>query len=271
MSVGHESIDASNYRALRFERQGDVLIITIDHPSNKLNAVDDVLHTDLTRLFADLKRESRARAAVITGAGRMFSAGGDFDWFPTLSNLEALEHLRRDAKQMIWDLLDVPIPIVAAVNGPAVGLGASLALPCDTIYMAESAHIADPHVMVGIVAGDGGAAIWPLAVGPARAKQYLMTGDPVPAAEAERIGLVNAVVPDAELLETAIAFATRLAAGAPLAIQYTKLAVNKQIKDALNIAFDTSTALEIVTFQSEDHKEALSAIKERRKPKFKGR
>ena len=137
--------------------------------------------------------------------------------------------------------------------------------------MAESAHIADPHVMVGIVAGDGGAAIWPLAVGPARAKQYLMTGDPVPAAEAERIGLVNAVVPDAELLETAIAFATRLAAGAPLAIQYTKLAVNKQIKDALNIAFDTSTALEIVTFQSEDHKEALSAIKERRKPTFKGR
>ncbi|MEZ7981418.1 MAG: enoyl-CoA hydratase-related protein [Myxococcota bacterium] len=271
MSVGHESIDASNYRALRFERQGDVLIITIDHPSNKLNAVDDVLHTELTRLFADLKRESRARAAVITGAGRMFSAGGDFDWFPTLSNLEALEHLRRDAKQMIWDLLDVPIPIVAAVNGPAVGLGASLALLCDTIYMAESAHIADPHVMVGIVAGDGGAAIWPLAVGPARAKQYLMTGDPVPAAEAERIGLVNAVVPDAELLETAIAFATRLAAGAPLAIQYTKLAVNKQIKDALNIAFDTSTALEIVTFQSEDHKEALSAIKERRKPKFKGR
>jgi enoyl-CoA hydratase len=182
MSVGHESIDASNYRALRFERQGDVLIITIDHPSNKLNAVDDVLHTELTRLFADLKRESRARAAVITGAGRMFSAGGDFDWFPTLSNLEALEHLRRDAKQMIWDLLDVPIPIVAAVNGPAVGLGASLALLCDTIYMAESAHIADPHVMVGIVAGDGGAAIWPLAVGPARAKQYLMTGDPVPAA-----------------------------------------------------------------------------------------
>ena len=271
MSVGHESIDASNYRALRFERQGDVLIITIDHPSNKLNAVDDVLHTELTRLFADLKRESRARAAVITGAGRMFSAGGDFDWFPTLSNLEALEHLRRDAKQMIWDLLDVPIPIVAAVNGPAVGLGASLALLCDTIYMAESAHIADPHVMVGIVAGDGGAAIWPLAVGPARAKQYVMTGDPVPAAEAERIGLVNAVVPDAELLETAIAFATRLAAGAPLAIQYTKLAVNKQIKDALNIAFDTSTALEIVTFQSEDHKEALSAIKERRKPKFKGR
>ena len=271
MSVGHESIDASNYRALRFERQGDVLIITIDHPSNKLNAVDDVLHTELTRLFADLKRESRARAAVITGAGRIFSAGGDFDWFPTLSNLEALEHLRRDAKQMIWDLLDVPIPIVAAVNGPAVGLGASLALLCDTIYMAESAHIADPHVMVGIVAGDGGAAIWPLAVGPARAKQYLMTGDPVPAAEAERIGLVNAVVPDAKLLETAIAFATRLAAGAPLAIQYTKLAVNKQIKDALNIAFDASTALEIVTFQSEDHKEALSAIKERRKPTFKGR
>ena len=147
MSVGHESIDASNYRALRFERQGDVLIITIDHPSNKLNAVDDVLHTELTRLFADLKRESRARAAVITGAGRIFSAGGDFDWFPTLSNLEALEHLRRDAKQMIWDLLDVPIPIVAAVNGPAVGLGASLALLCVPSLLARY-YLLDEYIKI---------------------------------------------------------------------------------------------------------------------------
>jgi enoyl-CoA hydratase len=137
--------------------------------------------------------------------------------------------------------------------------------------MADGATIGDPHVKVGVVAGDGGAAIWPLAVGPARAKQYLLTGDPLTAAEAERIGLVNRVVPAADLDREATAFATRLAAGAPLAVRYTKLSVNKLIKDALNVAFDTSTALEIVTFQSEDHQEALAAIREKRPPAFKGR
>ncbi len=137
--------------------------------------------------------------------------------------------------------------------------------------MAESATIADPHVLVGLVAGDGGAAIWPLAVGPARAKEYLLTGDAVPAIEAERMGLVNHVVPDAELQDAALGFATRLAEGAPLAIQYTKQAVNKVVKDALSTAFDVSTALEIVTFQSDDPREALAAIQEKRKPDFKGR
>ena len=172
---------------------------------------------------------------------------------------------------MIWDLLDVEVPIVAAVNGPAIGLGASLVLLCDVIYMADTASIADPHVRVGIVAGDGGTAIWPLAVGPARAKEYLLTGDPVPAEEAERIGLVNRAVPADQLQEQALAFANRLAAGAPLAIRYTKLAVNKLLKDSLNIAFDTATALELVTFRSEDHQEALAAIREKRKPRFSGR
>jgi enoyl-CoA hydratase len=269
--MGAHRIDETDYQALRFERRERVLRIVIDHPSSPQNAVDDLLHGELVRLFAALKRESEARAVLLTGRGGIFSAGGDFAWFPTLSDLTALEHLRRDAKQMIWDLLDVPIPIVAAIGGPAVGLGASIALLCDVILMAESASIADPHVRVGLVAGDGGAAIWPLALGPARAKQYLLTGDRVSAAEAERIGLVNRVVPDAALEAEAFAFAQRLAEGAPLAIQYTKQAVNKLVKDALNVAFDASTALEIVTFQSDDHREALAAIAEKRTPRYKGR
>lgn len=260
-----------NYRAIRFERTGDVLRIVIDHPDNKLNAVDHVLHTELTRLVRELKQERDARAILLTGAGKCFSAGGSFDWFPALQDPVAMEHLRRDAKQLIWDLLDVETPIVAAINGPAVGLGASIALLCDVIFMADSATIADPHVRVGIVAGDGGAVIWPLVLGPARAKQYLLTGDPVDAATAERIGLVNRVVPAAELDAEAMQFAQRLAAGAPLAVQYTKQAVNKLVKDALNIAFDFSTALEIVTFKSEDHQEALAALREKRQPEFKGR
>ncbi len=265
------SLDPATYRALRLEREGRVLRVAIDHPESPMNTVDGLLHGELTRVFRELKAGDEARAVLLTGRGRAFSAGGDFGWFPTLDDLEKLEHLRRDAQRMIWDLLDVPMPIVAAVNGPAVGLGASLALLCDVVFMADTATIADPHVRVGIVAGDGGAAIWPLALGPALAKEFLLTGDPLDAARAERIGLVNRVVPAADLEREALAFATRLAEGAPLAVQYTKQAVNKLVKDALNVAFDASTALEIVTFQSEDHREALAAIREKRAPRFRGR
>ena len=264
-------LEGAGLRALRVDRAGDVLRVAIAHPTSPVNAVDELLHGELARLFRELKRESRARAVLLTGRGRAFSAGGDFGWFPKLDDLEKLEHLRRDARQLIWDLLDVDLPIVAALNGPAVGLGASIALLCDVIFMAEGATLADPHVRVGIAAGDGGAAIWPLVLGPARAKQYLLTGDPLGAEEAARLGLVNRVVPAAELEAEALAFAARLAAGAPLAVQYTKQAVNKLVKDALNVAFDISTALEIVTFQSEDHKEALAALREKRPPRFRGR
>ena len=261
----------ADFETLVLDRIGDVLRVTIANPASELNAVDERLHGELTALFAMLRRETQARAVVLTGRGRAFSAGGDFAWFPQLRDMARLDALRRDAKQLIWDLLDVEIPIVAAVNGHAMGLGASIALLCDVILMADTATIGDPHVKVGIVAGDGGVAIWPLALGPARAKQYLLTGDPVSAVEAERIGLVNRVVPAATLAEEAMALATRLAAGAPLAVRYTKIAVNKLVKDALNIAFDTSTALELVTFQSDDHREALAAISEKRQPRFKGR
>lgn len=264
-------ITAGDFRMLRFERDGDVLVATIDRPDSDLNAVNEVLHEELTRLFRELKRETIARAVVLTGNGKAFSAGGDFSWFPELQRPGRMESLRRDAKQLIWDLLDVEIPIVAAVGGHAMGLGASIALLCDVIFMADTATIGDPHVRVGIVAGDGGTAIWPLAIGPALAKQYLLTGDAVPAAQAERMGLVNRAVPAAELLSTALAFARRLAAGAPLAVRYTKIAVNKLIKDALNVSFDVATALELVTFRSDDHQEALAALREKRKPRFTGR
>src|SRR5262249_15172666 len=208
---------------------------------------------------------------LLTGRGRAFSAGGDFAWFPELRAPGRMEALRRDAKQLIWDLLDVEIPIVAALNGHAMGLGASIALLCDVIFMADTATIGDPHVCVGIVAGDGGAVIWPLAGGPARAQQDLLTGGPRGAGGGGRTGVVGRGVAPARVEREAMAFAERLAAGAPLAVRYTKLAVNKLIKDALNVAFDASTALELVTFQSEDHQEALAALREKRAPSFKGR
>lgn len=260
------------FQYLHFERlDGHVLKVTIDRPDNWLNAVNATMHEEMAQLFPLLQEETEARCILLTGSGKTFSAGGDFDWFPALEDREQLDEVHRDGKNLIWDMLDVQIPIVAAVNGHAMGLGASIALLCDIIFVAESATIGDPHVKVGIVAGDGGTIAWPLAVGPALAKQYLFTGDPISAAEAHRIGLVNFVTPDDACVDQALAFARRIAAGAPRAIQYTKMAVNKLLKDAANASFDLATALEIVTFGTEDHKEALAALKERREPEFKNR
>jgi enoyl-CoA hydratase len=264
-------MDPSLFSRLDISTNGDVLHVVIDHPDSDINVVDEALHHDLTRLFRELKQEDTARAVLLSGRGKAFSAGGDFDWFTRLRTPQRVFELRRDAKQMIWDLLDVELPVVAAVHGYAMGLAASIALFCDVIYLAESARIADPHVRAGIVAGDGGVVAWPMAVGPARAKEYLMTGDPVPAVEAERIGLVNHVVPDDELLAAASACAHRLAAGAPMAVRYTKMAVNKLVKDALGVAFDASTGYEMTTLLSEDHAEAIDAFRERRPPRFTGR
>ena len=260
------------FSGIRFQQvDGDVLHVTIDRPGDDLNRVDDALHRDLAALFPRLQRERDARAVLLTASGRAFSAGGDFAWFPDLQEGDRLERLRLDAKAMIWSLLDVHLPIVCALAGPAVGLGASIALLCDVVVMAESATLADPHVRVGIVAGDGGTVAWPLAIGPMLAKRYLLTGDPIPAAEAARIGLVTEAVPDAELADRALAWARRLAAGAPLAVQHTKQAVNQLVKDAAGRSFDLATALEIATFHSADHAEALAALSAKRPPRFEGR
>lgn len=262
---------SSDAASIHRERVGPVLRVTIDNPRSDLNVVDARLHHELMVCFDELRHEREARAVLLTGSKQAFSAGGDFGWFPELRDPASLDALQSDARRIITNLLDIEIPVVCALNGPAIGLGASIALLCDVIFMADTAIVCDPHVRAGIVAGDGGAVIWPLVLGPARAKQYLLTGDAVTAGEAERLGLVNRVVPAADLDGEAMAFATRLAAGAPLAVRYTKLVVNKQVKDALNIAFDTSTALELVTFLSRDHVEALDAMQEKRPPRFEGR
>jgi enoyl-CoA hydratase len=260
----------TGYDSMRFERLGDVLRVTLENPRTRLNTVDARMHDELRRLFEELKHETSARAIVLTGSGRAFSAGGDFGWMEGVTPAR-LGEMRHEGKEIVWNLLDVELPIVAAINGPAVGLGATLALLCDTVFMAESATIADPHVRVGIAAGDGGAVIWPLIVGPSLAKRYLLTGDSVTAADAARLGLASAVVADDELQKEAMAFANRLADGAPLAIRYTKAAVNQLVKQALTTSFDYSMALELLTFVSADHAEALRAIRAKETPAFEGR
>ena len=268
-----ESLDLTTISVSRISTElgAEILVCTIDNPASDYNAVDAALHGDLAELFRALRDEPVARAVMLTGSKKAFCAGGDFAWFDELHDVASLELLRRDAKSLIWDLLDIEVPVVSALNGPAVGLGASIALLTDAIFMGEGATLADPHVRVGIAAGDGGTTIWPLALGPMLAKRFLLTGDPVVAEEALRLGLVSHVSPAETLQADALAFATRLADSAPLALRATKVAVNKLVKDALNISFDTATNAELVTLLSADHIEALASRRERRAPVFRGR
>jgi len=248
----------SNYETLSFSQSGAVLTVRLNRPQ-ALNAVSATLHTELSRVFAEIAADASVDAVVLTGEGRAFSAGGDLEWFRDITPAQ-LDALFVEARKIILDLVELPQPIVSAVNGVAAGLGATLALFCDVIYAADNARLADPHVRIGVTAGDGGAAIWPLLVGMSRAKEYLMTGDSLTAVEAERIGLVNHVVPADELVTRAQALAERLAQGSRMAIRSTKASLNKHVRDAVNLVLDTSLALEKECFSSSFHKQAIEAF-----------
>jgi enoyl-CoA hydratase len=248
----------SNYETLAFELTGRVLTVRINRPE-ALNAVSARLHTELSRVFAEIAQDATVDAVVLTGRGRAFSAGGDLEWFRSITP-EQLDVLFVEARKIILDLVEMPQPIISAINGVAAGLGATLALFCDVIYAADNARISDPHVRIGVTAGDGGAVVWPLLVGMARAKEYLMTGDSVSAAEAERIGLVNRVVPADQLVQQAQAMAERLAKGSRIAIRSTKASLNKHVRDAVNLVLDTSLAFEKECFSDRFHKEAIRAF-----------
>lgn len=257
------------YEHLGFDRQDGVLTVRIARPEAK-NAVNAALHRELSRVFADIRADTETRAVVLTGEGPAFSAGGDLNWFREMDQ-GALDALFAEARRIVVDLLEVPQPVIAAVNGPAVGLGATLALFCDVVIAADDAVLGDPHVLVGVVAGDGGAVIWPWLVGVARAKEYLLTGRNVDAEEALRIGLVNRVVPAGQLEAEAAKLAAKLARAPVRAVQGTKAAVNSILRDTVNLVLDKSLALERECFGTEDHREAVSAFLERRTPQFSGR
>ncbi|MCY1206644.1 Short-chain-enoyl-CoA hydratase [compost metagenome] len=252
----------STYETLSFSQSGAVLTLRLNRPQ-ALNAVSATLHTELSRVFAEIAADASVDAVVLTGEGRAFSAGGDLEWFRGITPAQ-LDALFVEARKIILDLVELPQPIVSAINGVAAGLGATLALFCDVIYAADNARISDPHVRIGVTAGDGGAAIWPLLVGMSRAKEYLMTGDSLTAVEAERIGLVNHVVPADELVAQAQALAARLAGGSRMAIRSTKASLNKHVRDAVNLVLDTSLSLEKECFSSSFHKQAIEAFAAKR-------
>lgn len=209
---------------------GSVRIITLDRPDT-LNAFTEDLHQQFVDVWADVERDDDCRAVVLTGAGRAFSAGGSYEDFEHRRvDLAVRRRSLRLARQLVDEMLEVAVPVVAAVNGPAVGLGCTVTTLCDIVFLAERAFLADTHVSVALVAGDGGAVTWPAHTSLLRAKQYLLTGDRVPAAEAVELGLANFVVPDDELLEQATAYAHRLAAQPPQAVQATKAILNQHLR-----------------------------------------
>jgi len=261
----------SDYRAITFRRDGRVLHATFNRPDT-LNAFNEELEEDVSRLFVEVATDDETAVLVLTGAGRAFSAGGDFEQMQRAIDDPDLFHQgAANGKRMLFALLDCPKPVIAKVNGPAMGLGATIALFSDIIIAAEHAKIADPHVRAGYAAGDGGAVIWPQLIGYARAKEYLMTGDALTGEEAARIGLINRAVSAANLDGVVNELAQRLANGASRAIQWTKLAVNIRLKQVAHAVLDASFAYEALSNLTEDHQEAVNAFREKRPPRFNGK
>ena len=261
----------SNYSTMIVQISDRIATVTMNRPE-KLNAVDERMHEELAQIFIDLNNDPDIDVVILTGAGRAFSSGGDIGWMQLMIDEPSrFEKTAREGKQIVFSLLDCEKPIIAKLNGHATGLGATIALFCDVIFASERAKIGDPHVSVGFVAGDGGAVIWPQLIGYARAKEYLMTGDLLSAAEAVRIGLINRAVAPEDLDATVDAFARRLTAGAVKAIKWTKLSVNIGLKQLAHSIMDASIAYEAQSNRTADHAEAVAAFRDGRRPTFVGR
>jgi enoyl-CoA hydratase/carnithine racemase len=239
---------------------GPVRVVRLNRPE-QLNATNHVLHHGLASLFPQLDQDPDARVAVLTGAGRAFSAGGDFGY---LDQLATDAELRRetlvDGRAIVLGMVRCRLPIVAAVNGPAVGLGCSLVALSDVVYMAESAHLADPHVQLGLVAADGGPVTWPLSLSLPLAKELALLGDRIPAARAAEIGLVNHVCADDEVLEQALACAHRLAALPQQAAEDTKRILNIHLERAVLATLDYALTAEDRSFTSPELRANLDRL-----------
>ena len=235
---------------LRVDTDGPVRVLTLNDP-DKLNAMTDPLHHALTDVWVDIMRDRDVRAVVLTGAGRAFSAGGDVPGF--LRCVEDVEYRRssmRTARLLVDHVLGCHLPVIAAVNGPAVGLGCSLAVACDIVLISETAYLADTHVNVGLVAGDGGVVTWPFMMSLLKAKEYLFTGERIPAATAVDLGLANRVVAPDALMDEALALAHKLARQPAQALQETKRALNLHLQAAALQVLPFALSAETESFSS---------------------
>ena len=241
--------DAGNQDdALLLEERGAVRVLTLNRP-DALNAANESLHGALADVWSRLDEDAEARAVVITGAGRAFSGGGDLHLLNRMTDDTALRaRIMEEAGAIVRGMTSVRVPIIAAVNGPAVGLGCSLASMSDIVLVEEHAYFSEPHVMLGLVAGDGGAVMWPLLTSLLRAKEYIFLGERVPAEEAVRLGIANRVVPSGTSVEAALELADRIAALPPQAVRETKALLNRSVNGAVEALLTTAIATETASF-----------------------
>jgi enoyl-CoA hydratase len=263
-----ETQPVRQYNQLIVTRAGRLLAITLNRPE-LLNAVNLDMLQELADVFIYAASDPHSDVVVLTGAGGAFSAGGDLEHIAgNAARPEQFEYEARLAKQIVYSMLDLEKPLICRLNGHAVGLGATLALMCDVIFATDTAKIGDPHVALGLVAGDGGAAIWPQRIGFGRAKEYLLTGDLLTATQAQEIGLINHCVPATELDAAVTAFCERMLKGATKAIRWTKVLINLELKRIVHSLLDTGLAYEGLSAHSSDHREGVRALQEKRKPVF---
>ena len=234
-----------------------------------LNSTNFRLHNELSRIWLDIGADPEVRVAVVTGAGDAFSAGGDFEMIEqAIDNPAIVAQNTKEAGDIVYNILNLDKPVISAINGVAVGAGLAVALMADISIAAEDARITDGHIRLGVAAGDHAAMSWPLLVGLAKAKRYLLTGDGLSGAEAERIGLISMAVPAGELMTVAMDMAVRLAKGPPIAVGHTKRVLNQWLRLGGHTAFDYSAALETLGFLGEEVKEGLASLQEKRDPNF---
>ena len=238
--------------------EGPLRIITLNRP-DALNAVNDALHVGLARLWNELSEDPDARAAVLTGAGRAFSAGGDFNYLDELRRDDALRAKTiKHGRDIVIGMIRCRIPVIAAVNGPAVGLGCSLAALSDVVYMAETAHFADPHVSIGLVAADGGPLVWPMQISFLQAKEFALTGQRISAQRALELGLANHVVQDP--VAEAIACAQQILALPQQAVEATKRLMNIQLERSVMQSLDYANTSEYVSFGTADFNRIVDGL-----------
>ncbi len=257
----------ARYTRLRFDRpHPKVLRITMDN--GRMNTADDVMHAELADIWRDVDRDPTVNAVVITGAGKVFSAGGDFGMIQqTIDDFDARARQWKEAREIVYNVINCSKPVVSAMRGVAVGAGLVCGILADVSIATKDCRIIDGHTRLGVAAGDHAAIIWPLLCGLAKAKYYLLLCEQVLGAEAERIGLISLAVEDAELDAKAVEIATRLAEGAQSAIRFTKYALNNWLRQ-VGPTFDASLALEFLGFTGPEVKEGLASHQEKRKPVF---
>jgi len=261
-------MDYSQYRDLKIRHIEPGILEIVMGEEGKLAVATERAHAEMARIWLDVDRDPETRVAIIRGAGKGFSAGGDMAMVEEMTrNPEVRARVWREARDLVYNMINCSKIIVSAIHGPAVGAGLAAALMADISIAAKNARLIDGHTRLGVAAGDHAAIIWPLLCGMAKAKYYLLTCDTISGEEAERIGLVSMACEEKDLEQKALEVARKIAAGAQTAIRWTKYSLNNWLRMA-GPAFDASLALEMLGFTGPEVKEGLASLREKRNPSF---